>query len=142
AIAEKPPIGARVLFDFERGSFAGWNVAGTAWGAHPESRALPGQGPVYRYGGRYFATSMHDGDGSIGRLESPPFPIDGARITFGLAGGIDPGLRAELWVDGKLVRTAAPSGASDSMHDVSWEVASLRGGTATLVFIDDATGPW
>jgi hypothetical protein len=139
AAPARPPIGARVLFDFERGTYEGWSAAGSAWGAHPEASALPGQAPVYRFGGRYFATSMHGGDAATGRLTSNEFPIDGARLRVLLAGGTDKGLRVELWIGGKPVRTAAPAKAGDAMGEVWWEIASLRGKTAQLVLVDDST---
>jgi hypothetical protein len=134
-----PPIGARVLFDFESGTYDGWTPAGNAWGTRPETRELPGQQPVYRFEGRYFATSMHDGDPATGTLVSKEFPIDGARIRLSIAGATR-GVRAELWIDGKPVRSAVPVTAGDAMNDAWWEVASLRGKTAKIVLVDEAPG--
>src|SRR6185503_10531963 len=100
AIAAPPPRDARVLLDFESGSFEGWDVRGSAWGAHPEMREVGGQSQVRHFAGRYFATSIHGGDGATGTLLSPPFLLDGNRITLRLGGGVDHNqVRAELRVD-------------------------------------------
>jgi hypothetical protein len=61
------PAGWRVLFDFEGASFANWTLLGSAWGNAPERKEVPGQGLVRRFGGRWFATSMHGGDAAPAR---------------------------------------------------------------------------
>ncbi len=106
--------------------------------------ALPGQGLVRRFGGRWFATSFHGGDVRTGTLISPPFVIDGSRITMRLGGGAeDPQLRVELRIDGKAVRSASPpSPPSERFSDVEWNVADLRGQTAAIALVDDSTVSW
>jgi len=43
---------------------------------------------------------MNGGDAATGRVTSPMFTLDGARLTLRLGGGTDATkLRAELWVD-------------------------------------------
>jgi hypothetical protein len=138
-----PPTGARVLFDFEDGRFSGWRVDGTAWGSAPVAHPLPKQGGVRRWAGRWFADSWHGGDAATGTLESPPFPIDGTRVTFRMSGGIDKaGLRAELRIAGKPVLTASNAARGEGMVEQSWDVTVHRGKVATIAFIDEATDSW
>ena len=161
AVEKPPPAGAQVLFAFESGTFDGWEHTGSAWGARPERGPLRSarQGPVRHYGGRWFATSMHGGDGATGVLTSPPFVLQGARITFRLGGGVEPKqlteqardpadthtpwLRAELWVDGKPVRwVSKPGKPSERLEEVHWIIPEYEGQTARLVIVDQATGGW
>jgi hypothetical protein len=137
------PAGARVLWDFENGSFSGWRLegGGNAWGFAPTSRALPKQGPVRRYGGRYYLSSFHGGDKSTGTLRSPPFRIDGSTITFRLSGGNSAKLRAELRIEGEVIRSASGTN-SERMQDISWNVAAYAGKIAELTLIDEEEGPW
>lgn len=138
----EPPEEARVLFDFEDGALDGWDVRGKAWGRRPVSRPLPKQGPVRRYGGRYFASSFHGGDPSTGILRSPAFDIDGSRLSFRLSGGRDQArLRAELHVAGEVVKSATGNG-SERMEEITWNVAPYAGKRARLVLVDDAKGSW
>ena len=136
------PGDARVLFDFESGRLDGWRMTGRAWGKHPASGPIGNQGPVRRYGGRYYATSYHGGDESVGTLTSPSFPIAGGRIKFRLSGGRNERtLRAELWVDGRSVKEATGND-SEGMEEVLWNVAPFNGKTGQIVVVDDETGAW
>lgn len=141
--APRPP-GVRVIADFEDARFEHWTIYGSAWGNGPVRAALPGQGLVRRFGGRWFATSFHGGDVRTGTLISPPFVIDGSRITMRVGGGAeDPQLRVELRIDGKAVRSASPpSPPSERFSDVEWNVADLRGQTAAIALVDDSTVSW
>ncbi len=141
AIPATPPRGARALFDFEGGSWAGWIRSGGAWGEGPAAEPLPGQDLVAGATGVRFATSMHGGDSATGRVTSPEFEIDGAKLTLMLGGGSDATkLRVELWVDGAIVRTAGvPMPGGDTLREASWDVSELRGKQGRLVLVDDAT---
>ncbi|MBK9030419.1 MAG: DUF2029 domain-containing protein [Myxococcales bacterium] len=138
------PTGWRVLFDFESGSYASWTVMGSAWGNAPERKEVAGQGLVRRFGGRHFATSMHGGDGRTGTLISAEFTIDADTIRMRLGGGAeDSGLRVELRIGGKAVRTAtAPMPPSERFVDVSWSVADLIGQAATIALVDESERSW
>ena len=140
AVPAAPPHGARAVFDFEHPTWSRWSRSGEAWGDGPVGEALAGQDLVVGATGRRFATSMHGGNAAIGRLTSPPFAIAGWRITLMLGGGTDATkLRAELWVDGAVARTAgAPAPGGDTLRVVSWDVSALRGKTAKLVLVDDS----
>jgi hypothetical protein len=144
AVKAPLPAGARVLFDFEGASFDGWQRQGGAWGSRPEPRELTGQGQVRRFGGRYFATSIHGGDKATGTLISPELVIDGSRITLRLGGGTDhTHLRAELRLgDGVALVAAAPAPPSETFSLVEWDVSGLRGKTARIALVDTATGSW
>lgn len=145
------PEGARVLWNFESGEFGVWTHGGArnkqrkrrgrAWGNAPVSRPLAKQGPVRRYGGRFYLSSFHGGDKSRGTLRSPAFVIDGSTITFRLSGGESEKLRAELRIQGEVVRSATGTN-SERMEDISWSVAGYSGQSAEIVLIDDETGSW
>jgi hypothetical protein len=139
AVPATPPDGMRVLFDFEHVSWSAWTVTGTAWGARPEAKGLPGQGLVLGVSGRRFATSMHGGDAATGRLTSPTFELTGP-IMLALGGGTDATkLRVELWVGDQVVATAsAPPPGGSTARPVTLEPGEHRGKPARLVFVDDA----
>ncbi len=143
AVTAKPPEGARVLFDFEQPSWAGWTRSGTAWGAGPVSESLPGQDLVLGATGQRFATSMNGGDSATGRVTSPSFPLDGKKLSLHVGGGTDATkLRVELWVDGQIVQASgAPSLGGDVLRDVTWDISAHTGKFGTLVLVDDATAP-
>jgi hypothetical protein len=136
-----PPATAKVLFDFEQPAWSGWSSVGTAWGDGPATESQDGQGLVLGSTGMRFATSMHGGDSATGHVTSPPFTISGPRITMALGGSTEPArLRVELWVDGKIVRTASvPEPGGETLKVVTWNVAELAGVQATLVLVDDST---
>jgi len=144
ATAPHLPEGARALFDFESGNFDGWERRGAAWGAHPEMREVTGQGQVRGFGGRYFATSMHGGDAATGTLLSPPFAVDGNKISLRLGGGSDlRALRAELRIGTDVAVVATPpSPPSELFSEVEWDVSGLRGKTARIALVDEGTGGW
>jgi hypothetical protein len=103
-----------------------------------ESR--PGQDLVLGATGHRFATSTQGGEAGIGRVTSPPFALDGARLTIKLGGATDATkLRVELWVDNQIARTASvPSLGGDVLHDVSIDLAGVAGKTGKLVLVDDS----
>jgi hypothetical protein len=140
AIPAKPPAGAKVVFDFEQPTWAGWTRSGPAWGDGPVTESRAGQDLVLGATGLRFATSTQGGDAGVGRVTSPPFPLEGARLTIKLGGGTDATkLRVELWVGDGIVRTASvPSLGGDALHDVSIDVAEFAGKPATLVLVDDS----
>ena len=140
SVRATPPPGGRVVFDFESPLWdAGWSRSGLAWGNGPVASALPGQDFVLGATGARFATSMHDGDASTGRLTSPSFALDGARLTLRIGGGTDTTrLRVELWVDGRLAAIAsAPPPGGGTLREASIDLADLRGRQGRLVLVDD-----
>ncbi|HEY0254409.1 MAG TPA: hypothetical protein VGC41_22935 [Kofleriaceae bacterium] len=84
---------------------------------------------------------MHGGDAATGRMTSPSFVLDGARMTLLVAGGTDDTkLRAELWVEDKIVRTAGvPPPGGESLQRTTWMIDDdIRGKRATMVLVDDS----
>jgi hypothetical protein len=142
AIPATPPSNAKVVFDFEAASWApGWSTTGTgtAWGPGPVTESLPGQELVLGATGQRFATSMNGGDAATGRVTSPAFTLDGARLAIRLGGGEDAArLRVELWVDDAIAGTASVPKTGDSLRSVVIEIGALRGKRATLVLVDDS----
>jgi len=140
AVPATPPKGAHVVFDFEQPVWSGWQKNGGAWGDGPTAESQPGQDLVLGATGHRFATSMHGGDAAFGRVTSPPFALDGTRLSVKLGGSTDvTKLRVELWVDKTIVRTAgAPTLGGDSLHEVSIDITQWRGQQATLVLVDDS----
>jgi len=115
----------------------GWKRSGPAWGEGPVEQTAS---LVIGATGRRFGSSANAGDATFGRMTSPPFALDGARLTMKLGGGADATkLRVELWVDGAIARTASvPSPGGDTLREVSWDLGELRGKQATLVLVDDS----
>jgi hypothetical protein len=140
AVPATPPPHAHVAFDFEAPTWAGWTRSGAAWGDGPEAEALAGQDLVAGATGRRFATSMHGGEAAFGRVTSPLFLIDGNHISLHLGGSADATkLRAELWVNERLERTAGvPAPGGETLHEVRWDVEDLRGKQGRLVLVDDS----
>ena len=141
AIAPTPPAGAKALFDFEAMTWDSWKPNGTGWGKGPTQTALPGQGLVLGATGQRFATSMHEGDDSVGSIASPMFVVEAGRLTMGLGGGHDPAkLRVELWVDDAIVDTAyVPVPGGDTLRTVTITVPPEKHGKlGKLVFVDNS----
>ena len=76
-----------VIADFEGDDYGTWTVEGTAFGRGPARGTLPGQMAVEGFQGRGLVNSFSGGDGSTGRLISPPFAIRRKSIRFLIGGG-------------------------------------------------------
>lgn len=137
------PPGARVLWNFDNGTFEGWNADGAAFGRRPRNAPLRGQGRVRQYGGLYYVTSMHGGDKSTGTLTSPAFTITGSRISVRVSGGNHPKtLRVELHV-GDTIAYAVTGRNDERMRVVDdWDVSEYRGQVARIVLVDEEIGSW
>lgn len=136
-----------VLADFEGSNYRGWLATGTAFGYRPTKGALQGQMPVTGFKGRGLVNTFYGGDEATGTLTSPPFKIERSYIRFLIGGGKNPqDLALNLLVDGKIVRTATgPNdrpGGSEELSDAFWKLEDLKGQTATLQIVDQATGGW
>lgn len=143
---EKPPPSAapaRVLFDFESGTYEGWSRDGVAFGAAPASGDRAGQSLVAGFLGRYLASSWGpDGDADTGALTSPPFVITHDRLRF-LIGGGDRGshLGVRLRVGARIVRTAAGDD-SETLVPRVWDVREWKGREARLEIVDEWELGW
>jgi sucrose-6-phosphate hydrolase SacC (GH32 family) len=136
-----------VLADFEGQSWGEWTATGTAFGTGPAHGTLPGQMPVEGFLGQGLVNSFNGGDASTGTLTSPPFQIQRKYISFLIGGGGWSNKTClNLLLDEKVVRTAtgpntAPGG-SETLAPGFWRVDELKGKTARLQIVDDATGGW
>ena len=142
--AQAPDI---VIADFEGDDYGTWTVEGTAFGRGPARGTLPGQMAVEGFHGRGLVNSFSGGDGSTGRLISPPFAVRRKSIRFLIGGGGWTGRTCmNLVVNGKVVRTAAgpntEPGGSERLEPGGWDISGLAGTTARLEIVDNATGGW
>ncbi len=141
----------KIVFGFERRLLKGWTRTGNAWGQGSVRRALKPQnidGKVIKQGAVSnhrggFVTSYHGGDKATGTMTSPEFTIRGDKLSFRISGGNDRDkLRVELHVDGKVVHHATNPSATERMTKITWDVSAVRGKTARVKLIDNATGSW
>ncbi|HEU5068780.1 MAG TPA: glycoside hydrolase family 32 protein [Verrucomicrobiae bacterium] len=144
AWAQSPDI---VVADFEGTNYGAWQVTGAAFGNAPARGTLPNQMPVDGYQGAGLVNSFRGGDGSTGRLTSPPFKIERHYLQFLIGGGGWEGKTClNLLADGKAVRTATgpnvEPGGSERLQPGQWEVGDLLGRSVALEIVDDATGGW
>lgn len=135
------------IADFEGDTYGEWQVEGEAFGPGPARGTLPGQMPVSGFRGRGLVNSFYRGDGTTGRLLSPPFKIDRNYVNFLIGGGQHPGRACiNLLLDGKVVRTASgPNdrpGGSENLEWHSWDVKELAGKSVRIEIVDQVTGSW
>ena len=139
AASRRPDL---VFDDFETGTYARWNVEGTAFGTEPASGKHPNQQVVEGFQGRRLANSYTHGDALKGALRSSPFRITHAYIRFLLGGGT-PAKKARiaLRVEGREARDA--SGRNRELLEFKvWDVREFVGKDATLEIIDDDDTTW
>ncbi len=141
-----------ILFEnWDKNSYEGWTVEGTAFGARPVKRSeiMPYQGDV---GGEDEnmvnthasapGTTVEGRDANVGKLTGRPFTIERNFLNFWLGGGNHPGQIAfNLLIDGKIVLGATGSD-SNTMRRQTFDVRAHQGQTAHIEIIDNATGPW
>jgi len=137
--------------DFEKPTYEGWKIEGTAFGAGPVRRsAVPAyQGDVGGKGERVVNShasapgrSVAEKDAHTGKLTSRVFTIERRYLHFFIGGGNQPGKTClNLVVGGKVVRTA--TGRNDNrMRPESFDLRGLEGQPARIEIVDAATGPW
>ncbi len=146
-----------ILFeDFEKESYQGWKVEGTAFGSGPiaGSEVPPYMSGLGARGDRSVNSHASAGDaqgrqltesgtrdGATGRLTSKPFIIERDFISFLIGGGSHAECALQLVVDGKVVKTASGHNAN-KMRPASFEVKEFAGREAYLQIIDEFTGGW
>ena len=136
-----------VIEDFEGTNFGAWKVTGEAFGNGPAHGTLPNQMTVDGFLGSGFASSFHNGDGSTGKLTSPPCKVERKYIQFLIGGGGFAGKTCiNLLSDGKVVRTATgpntQPGGSEHLEWQAWDVSELEGKPVVLEIVDQATDGW
>ncbi|MEZ6067258.1 MAG: PSD1 and planctomycete cytochrome C domain-containing protein [Planctomycetaceae bacterium] len=137
-----------VVFDFETGSYEGWERTGDAFGEIPQTQSTIAdyQGNVGAQG-TFFVNSHQrrdggKGDDHVGTLTSPEFPIERPQMTLLVGGGGHAGETCvNLVVKGETVRTATGPN-NNLMRPVTWDVADLKGATARIVIVDNHRGGW
>ena len=79
------------------------------------------------------------GDSPQGSLTSPSFQITGTFLKFLIGAGCQesfPNIRAELIVDGKVVREETSAACDEAMTEKSWNVRGYAGKNAQLRLVD------
>jgi len=102
---------------------------------------------VSGFEGKGLVNTFFNGDGTTGRLTSPPLKIERRYINFLIGGGGHPEKTCiRLLVDGKVARTASgpntQPGGSEALDWCSWDVSDLVGKEAVIEIVDQATGGW
>ncbi|MBI3921952.1 MAG: hypothetical protein HY318_11095 [Armatimonadetes bacterium] len=140
-----------VFADFEKGTYEGWSVAGTAFGSGPiRKSAMPSyQGEVGGEG--EWVVNTHNtrqgedvggGDAHTGRLTSREFLIQRKFITFHIGGGNHPGTTClNLLIDGKTARSATGQN-NNQMRKEQFDVREFEGETARIEIVDEEKGSW
>ncbi len=148
--AEKPK--PEVVFeDWNKKTYDGWTVEGTAFGAGPikksEIPAYQGDvgGDTKRVVNSHAAApgnGVEEKDGATGKLTSRPFTIEHRFIQLWVGGGNHAGKTCvNLVVDGKVVRTITGQ-ASNVMALQAFDVCNLKGAEAVIEIVDAESGGW
>jgi uncharacterized protein (DUF608 family) len=155
---EPPPVSERVekrpdivFEDFEKETYEGWSVEGTAFGSGPIAKdQIPSyQGDVGAHGQRLVNShasapgkTINEKDAATGSLTSKSFVIERNFVSFLLGGGKHPGtICVNLLVDGQVAATATGNN-SNRMRPVHFDVSQFAGKTAHLEIVDAETGDW
>jgi sucrose-6-phosphate hydrolase SacC (GH32 family) len=93
------------------------------------------------YKGQRLVNSYFNGDATTGTLTSPDFAVNQPSLNFLIGGGASKNTRMDLWVDGKVVRTASGED-NERLAWKSWDVREFLGKSAKLEIVDEATGGW
>jgi hypothetical protein len=149
-----PPMAPRadvVFDDFQKETYEGWEVTGTAFGSGP---ILKSQMPAYQgdvgFGspGSRVVNSHASAPGGdvtakddqVGTLTSKPFVIERHFINFWIGGGNYPGKTCvNLLLDGKVVWSATGEN-NNKMRQASIDVRLWQGKTARLEIVDQQRG--
>ena len=76
-----------LIADFEGKDYGSWVVEGEAFGPGPARGTLPRQMQVSGFEGKGLVNTFFNGDGTTGRLTSPPLKIERRYINFLIGGG-------------------------------------------------------
>jgi len=131
-----------IVFETFENGYGPWKAEGDAFGTEPAQGTLPSQQAVSGFLGKRLVNTFRNGDGTRGRLTSPPFKIERRFIAFLIGGGGQAGRTClNLVLEGRVVRTATG-------HDVEqldwqeWDVSEFEGRTAHLEIVDQAAEGW
>ena len=133
---------AEVFEDFEKKTYEGWTITGTAFGKGPSHGTEPGQQPVSGFAGRGLVNTFIGSDEPQGTATSKPFTIKRRYIGFLIGGGGHTGQTCiNLRVGGKVVRTATGKN-KEQLEPASWDVADLKGKEAVIEIVDKNSEGW
>ena len=134
-----------LMEDWNKETYEGWNVEGTAFGTGPILKSLI---PKYQGnvgGDTERVVNSHSpthSDAATGKLTGKPFLIDRDYLVFWVGGGNNPGQTGvNLLVDGKVVASATGDNKNE-MHKVTLDLRKFRGKQGVLEIVDNSTGPW
>lgn len=141
-----------VVFEsFESGSYDGWTVEGTAFGASPRrvSDLADYQGDVDAEGAHLVNShevrngeDVEGADRHTGTLLSDAFVISRGYVNFRIGGGAHAGRTClNLMVDGEVVRTATGRNANRMLR-AAFDVSDFVGQRARLQIVDAQEGAW
>jgi len=155
---EKEPARPDILFeDFEKDTYTGWTVEGTAFGRGPvQIKQVPDyQGDLAGKGQRVVNShasapgkSVAEKDSHTGKLTSRPFRIQRNYITFLVGGGAHKGKTCvNLLIDGEVVASATWSRPFSTFADTrgtrrgwrSWTITATVGATLASTKSSSAT---
>ncbi len=151
-VPDNAPRRPDVVFeDWQKETYEGWTVEGTAFGKGPVKRsAIPAyQGDVGGEAERVVNShasapgdSVTAKDSHTGKLTSKPFTIERHFIHFWIGGGAHQGRTClNLVVDGKVVCTATGRN-NNRMERQGFDVRDLQGKRAVIEIVDAESGGW
>jgi non-lysosomal glucosylceramidase len=133
---------ANIFEDFEKQTYEGWTITGTAFGKGPSHGTEAGQQPVSGFVGRGLVNTYLESDAPQGTATSKPFSIQRRYIGFLIGGGSHPNQTCiNLRVAGKIVRTATGKDR-EALEPASWDVADLKGKEAAIEIVDHNSEGW
>ncbi|MBZ0257206.1 hypothetical protein K8I31_14155 [bacterium] len=130
-------------WNFEAGTYAGWQAEGEAFGDGPAIKALGAQTSVSGFEGNYFVNSFYQGsDAAVGRLLTEPFVVEFNHLSF-LVGGGDDAQRVFVGLDVNGEYAIRASGErSETLRRVEWDLSPWKGQSARIVIEDQSPGAW
>ena len=133
---------ATVFEDFEKKTYEGWAITGTAFGKGPSHGTEPNQQPVSGFVGRGLVNTYPGSDEPHGTATSKPFKIERRYIGFLIGGGNHPNETCiNLRVAGKVVRTTTGKN-QEALEPASWDVSDLKGQEAAIEIVDRRSDGW
>ena len=149
-----PARRADIVFeDWNKETYDGWKVEGTAFGHGPIKKSdIPSYqgdvgGDTERVANSHAsapADTVEKRDNAVGKLTSADFQIERNFITFWIGGGrakADSRVGLMLIIDGQPVLTASGKD-NNQMSFEHFDARAYEGKTAHLEILDDATGGW
>ena len=142
AQAQAWAAGDLMIADFEGKDYGAWRATGDAFGKAPARGSFGGQQKVTGFAGKGLVNTFLKSDPSKGTLTSPEFKIQRNYVNFLIGGGSLTGKTCVNLIVGKKVVRTATGADKEQLAWASWDVRVLRGRTARIQIVDNATGAW